>query len=220
MAKVKYKQRKDGRYQTSVVVDGEKKYVIANSSEELNRKVTELSYKSQMGLSTNTSPITFKQYAEKWFDINISSREEATQNSVKNRLKHAYKYIGHVKLKDLKQYHIQQIVTEMEKAGYKDITNRTLAEVKRVLEDAVINDVVSKNVANGVKKIKYVKTERNFLTLDEDKKVYDHAMNHKYGLFILLLRYCGIRPEEAVALTEASEWNEEAWRGRHHDYLR
>lgn len=201
MAKVKYKQRKDGRYQTSVVLNGKKQYVIAKSAEELNNKVAELTYKSQIGLSTNTSSITFKQYAEKWFEINISSKEEATQNSVKNRLNHAYKYIGHIKIKDLKQYHIQEIVTEMQKEGYKDITNRTLAEVKRVLEDAVINDVISKNVANGVKKIKYAKEERKFLTLSEDKKVYECALNNKYGLFILLLRYCGLRPEEAVALT-------------------
>ena len=29
MPKTKYKKRKDGRYQTSVVVDGIKKYIIA-----------------------------------------------------------------------------------------------------------------------------------------------------------------------------------------------
>lgn len=208
MAKVKYKQRADGRYQTSIVINGNKKYVIARTSEELNQKITELSYKSQNGLSTNTSLITFKQYAERWFEINISSKEEATQNSVKNRLKHAYKYIGNIKLKDLKRYHIQQIVTEMQKEGYKDITNRTLAEVKRVLEDAVINDVIQKNVANGINKIRYTKNERKILNLQEDKKVYECALKHKYGLFILVLRYCGLRPEEAVAL-ELTDYDKE-----------
>ena len=35
----------------------------------------------------------------------------------------------------------------------------------------------------------------------EDLKVFNLGLTHKYGLFILLLRYCGLRPEEAVALT-------------------
>mgnify|MGYP002542647213 FL=1 len=201
MPKSKYKKRKDGRFQTSIVVDGVKKYVIANTSEELDNKITEINYKKLKGLSLSFSDITFKQYAEKWFDINISTKEIATQNSVKNRLKHIYQYIGNVKLKNLKRYQIQEIQTAMLKDGYTDITNRTIAECKRILEDAVNNDIIEKNVANGIKAKKFPKTERKPLTQYEDLKVLECAKNNKYGIFILILRYCGIRPEEAVALT-------------------
>ena len=31
--------------------------------------------------------------------------------------------------------------------------------------------------------------------------IYFLSLKHKYGLFILILRYCGLRSEEAVALT-------------------
>ncbi len=201
MPKSKYKKRKDGRFQTSIVVDGVKKYVIANTSEELDNKITEINYKKLKGLSLSFSDITFKQYAEKWFDINISTKEIATQNSVKNRLKHIYQYIGNVKLRNLKRYQIQEIQTAMLKDGYTDITNRTIAECKRILEDAVNNDIIEKNVANGIKAKKFPKTERKPLTQYEDLKVLECAKNNKYGIFILILRYCGIRPEEAVALT-------------------
>ena len=178
MAKTKYKQRADGRYQTSVVVNGKKQYLISN-----------------------TSNITFKQYAEKWFEVNISIKEEATQNSIKNRMNHIYKYIGNVKLKNLKRYQIQEIQTGMIKDGYTDITNRTIAECRRILEDAVNNDIIDKNVARGIKSIKFPKNERRPLTKDEDIKVVELAKKNKYGLFILVLRFCGLRPEEAVALT-------------------
>lgn len=201
MSKTKYTKRKDGRFQTSIVIAGEKKYLIAKSAEELDNKVTEINYKKLKGLSPTFSDITFKQYAEKWFSINISTKEIATQNSVRNRLKHIYKYIGNVKLKNLKRFQIQEIQTSMLQEGYTDITNRTIAECKRILEDAVNNDIIEKNVANGIKAKKFVKTERKPLTQYEDSKVLEFAQNHKYGLFILILRYCGIRPEEAVALT-------------------
>ncbi len=203
MSKTKYKKRKDGRYQTSVVVDGVKKYIIAKTAEELDNKITEINYKKIKGMSQSFSDITFKQYADKWFDINISIKEVATQNSVQNRLKHINKYIGNVKLRNLKRYQIQEIQSNMLKDGYTDITNRTIAECKRILEDAVNNDIIDKNVANGIKAVKFPKTERKPLTQYEDSKVVECAKSHKYGLFILLLRYCGIRPEEAVALTVA-----------------
>lgn len=199
--KRKYIQRADGRFQTSITINGKRKFFYANSSEELDKKVTDFKYKSLNGLATDTNNITFKQYAEKWFELNISTKEKATQNSVKNRLKHIYQYIGDIRIRDLKPFHIQSLVTGMQKEGFTDITNRTLMECKRVLEDAVNNDIVSRNVANGIKKIKIQKNERKPLTLEEDRKVYQCAMQNKYGLFILLLRYCGLRPEEAVALT-------------------
>lgn len=201
MSKTKYTKRKDGRFQTSIVIAGEKKYLIAKSAEELDNKVTEINYKKLKGLSQTFSDITFKQYAEKWFSINISTKEIATQNSVRNRLKHIYKYIGNVKLKNLKRFQIQEIQSSMLQEGYTDITNRTIAECKRILEDAVNNDIIEKNVATGIKARKFAKTERKPLTQYEDSKVIECAKSHKYGLFILLLRYCGLRPEEAVALT-------------------
>lgn len=201
MSKKGYTKRADGRFQTSVTINGKRKFLYANSSDELDKKLTELKYKNINGFVSSFENITFKQYAEKWFEINISTKELATQVSVKNRLRHLYEYIGNIKLKDLKRYQIQEISTDMVKKGFKDSTNRTIADCKRILEDAVNNDVISKNVANGIKTVKFPKNERQPLTLEEDKKVTEIAKYNKYGLFILILRYCGIRPEEAVAIT-------------------
>ena len=97
--------------------------------------------------------------------------------------------------------YIQEVVTNMIKEGYTDITKRTLAECKRILNDAVNNDIIFKNVANGISVPKFQKNERKPLSQSEDKKVLELALRHKYGLFILVLRFCGLRPEEAVALT-------------------
>lgn len=93
------------------------------------------------------------------------------------------------------------MVTSMVKEGYTDMTKRTLAECKRILNDALNNDVIFKNVANGVESPKFQKNERMPITKEQYKKILEIALNHKYGLFILILRYCGLRSEEAVALT-------------------
>lgn len=196
-----YTTRKDGRLMKKVTINGKPFYLYSNDPNDLEKQFINLKYKSNNGITIDNNYITFKQYAERWFDRTCTIKETATQNSIKNRLNHLYKYIGNIKMKNLKPYHIQEIVTGMVKDGYTDITKRTLAECKRVLNDAVINDVINKNIAIGISAPKFQKNERVPLTQLEDKKVLELALNHKYGLFILVLRYCGLRPEEAVALT-------------------
>ena len=196
-----YTTRKDGRLMKKVTINGKPTYLYSYNKDDLERRYIEAKHFSYNGVDLSEGNITFEEYANHWFDINCSIKEQATQNSIKNRIRHINKYIGKIKLKNLKPFNIQEIVTQMVKEGYTDITKRTLAECKRILNDAVNNDIIQKNVANGITCPKFPKNERKPLSSDEDRKVYNLALNHKYGLFILVLRYCGLRPEEAVALT-------------------
>lgn len=201
MSNFTYTKRKDGRLMKKITINGKPKYLYSDNVQDLEKQYIDILYKRNNNFTIDNNSVTFKQYAEKWFDINCTTKEIATQNSIKNRLNHLYEYFGNVKLKALKPYHIQEFVTGMVKNGFTDVTKRSLAECKRVLNDAIINDVISRNVALGITTPKFPKTERKPLTLIEDKKVLEYALQHKYGLFILVLRYCGLRPEEAVALT-------------------
>lgn len=196
-----YTIRKDRRLMKKITINSKPTYIYSNEPSNLYEQYIDLKYKINNGLLIDNNNITFKQYAEKWFEINCSLREISTQDSIRNRIKHLNEYIGNIKLKNLKNHHIKEIVTDLSKKGYTDLTKRTLADCKRILNDAVINDVISKNVALGITAPKFPKTERKPLKQSEDLKVFNLGLTHKYGLFILLLRYCGLRPEEAVALT-------------------
>lgn len=201
MAGFTYTTRKDGRLMKKVTINGKPIYLYSDEPKDLEKQYIDVKFKLNNGITVDNNYITFQQYADRWFDRTCTTKEIATQNSIKNRLNHLYKYIGNIKMKNLKPYHIQEIVTDMVKNGYTDIVKRTLAECKRVLNDAIINDIISKNVALGITTPKFPKNERIPLTQEEDKRVLALALAHKYGLFILILRYCGLRPEEAVALT-------------------
>lgn len=196
-----YTIRKDGRLMKKVSINGSPKYLYSTEPADLYKQYIDVKYKTNNGITIDNNSITFGQYAKRWYELNCTTKEIATQDSIKNRIKHLNEYIENVKIKNLKPYHIQEIVTEMTKKGYTDLTKRTLAECKRILNDAVINDVIYKNVAVGIVAPKFQKNERKPLTQDEDEKVLNLALNHKYGLFILTIRYCGLRPEEAVPLT-------------------
>ena len=196
-----YTVRQDGRLMKKKQINGKPYYLYSDNEKDLYNQYIDLNYKLNNNKFIQKSDTLFKDYAQEWFELNMSSREIATQKTVKNRVNHINEYIGYMKLSEIKPNHIQKIVTEMEKQGLKDVTNRTLMDCKRILENAVDNDLIERNPARSIKKIKYVKGERIPLSIEEDTEVLELALKHKYGLFILISRYCGLRPEETVALT-------------------
>lgn len=210
MPKLRYKQRKDGRYCATITTgklpngNFKRKFIYAESVPQLDRKIIELKSNYYKGTISQNENITFKEWAEKWFEFNISTKEHATQQSIRNILnKYLYPNIGYIKLKDLKTFHIKEIMNDMLNKDLKDITKRTVNTVKRILSDAMENDIIYKNVAFNIKVPKFEKIAKKSLTIDEDQLLYNTALTHKYGLFFVLLRYTGIRTEEAVALTKA-----------------
>lgn len=197
----KYTQRADGRYVTTITVNGKRKYIYANTSKDLDKKITEAKFLTYKGVNIDDDKITLKQWAEKWYDINISIKEYNTRRNIESLLKnHIYPSLGYIKLRDLKVFHVKQLQKDMLEKGLTSTCNRAITTVKRILNDAVENDIIQKNVAFNIKAIAYKKNERKQLTSYEDSLLLKVAETHKYGLFFLILRYCGIRTEEIIPL--------------------
>lgn len=198
MPKQRYIKRKDGRYATTF----HGKTVYAKTSKELEDKINELNYFYNTGKPIGNDNISFKEWAEKWYDLNMKTKEKNTQNLNRTLLDcHIYPEIGFISIKSLKKYNVENLIKNMESNGIKTTANKSLALIKRILQDAVDNDIVLKNVANNIKCIKIEKEPKKPLTIYEDKIFLQVAQNHKDGCFMMLLRYCGLRREEAVPLT-------------------
>ena len=196
-----YTTRKDGRLVKKITINGKTKYIYASSKNELEKKYIELKHLSLNGFTIENEKITLKQWSERWFDVNISQKEFNTRRNIKSILEnHIYPQLGNVKLKDLKVINIKELQKNMISNGLTSTCNRTISTIKRILNDAVENDIIQKNVAFNVKSIKYIKTEKKPLSFYEDKLLLKVASIHKYGLFFLILRYFGIRTEEIIPL--------------------
>lgn len=203
-----YTIREDGRLYKKLQKDKKPYHLYDKTKEGLYKQYINLKYKLENNLSTNKNDILFKDYAKIWFDLNISSKANGTQISVKNRIKHMNKYIGNMKLKNIKLDDIKRISISMQKEGLLDVVNRTIMDCKRILQSAVDNNIIEKNPCGKIDKVTYQKEERIPLKVNEDKQVLEIALNHKYGTFILVIRYCGLRPEECVAL-DINDFDEE-----------
>lgn len=193
----KYKQRKDGRYRA--IFKG--KAVYAKTSKELENKILELNYLSKAGLTVDDKKITFKEYASSYFTLQkrlnpgkIHSRNEGLLNN------YIYPTFGIVQIRQLKKSNIEQMKAQMIEKGLTEQVNRALSLVNNILNAAVDDNIILRNVASNVKTYTFKKDERKILTAEEDSLLLETAKQHKYGLFFLFIRYCGLRPEEVRAL--------------------
>ena len=197
-----YTKRANGLLMKKVNIPGKKPiYLYSKNKDDLEKKYIETMHLNYTG-ATIDSNITFKQWAEKWYNVNISIKEYNTRRNIKSLLEnHIYPFLGYMKLKNIKVIHVKELQKNMIEQGLTSTCNRTITTIKRILNDAVENDIIQKNVAFNIKSVKYTKVEKKPLSIYEDKLLLTVAPNHKYGLFYLLLRYAGLRTEEIIPLT-------------------
>ncbi len=208
MPKQKYKQRKDGRYTASITIgklpngNPKRKYVYANSPTELDKKITELKNNYYKGTICDDD-ITFEMWARRWFEVTMTNKEYATKREALYLLEnHIFPSFGYMQIKDIKQFHIKALIMNLQQKGLTTTINKVIQLVKRIFNDAIENDIVYKNPATNIKKVKFEKNEKKPLTSYEDFLLLQTAKEHKYGAFIMTMRYAGLRREEIVALTK------------------
>lgn len=193
-----YTTRKDGRLMKKVTINGKPKYLYSDDPNDLEKQYIEIKHLSYSGGDFANNNIKFKDFSEKWIEFNSTNKEYRTIEEYKSLI---YKYInpcfGYKKIKDLKLYDIKQLLKEMENTP--TTAKKALQIVKRILNNAVDNDIVLKNVAQNIKAPKIVKKERLPLTLEQDKLLL--SSKHKYAPFFILMRYTGMRKEEIVPIT-------------------
>ena len=195
-----YKQRADGRYATSVVVNGKKKIIYAKSSAELNKKVVELKYYNNNNISINDDNITLGQFTDKWFEISSVGKEDSTVKEYKYIINKIKPTLGNYKISNIKKYDVQKVVNDYIESGHIRLAKKYLMYIKTILNEAIQNDIIQKNPALLIKPPTYIPNERKPLTDCEDKLLIECCKTHKYGLFFILIRFTGIRKEEASAI--------------------
>lgn len=192
-----YTVRKDGRLMKKITINGKAKYIYSSDVKDLYNQYNDLMYLKYNGININSNTM-LKDYVLKWLEFNSAGKEVRTveeYNSIINN--HIIPTIGFKKIKDIKKYDVEQLLSDMQ--NIPTTANKTLGYIKRILNDAIDNDIIIKNVANNVKPLKIVKNERKPLTIEEDKLLINSK--HKYAPFFILMRYTGMRKEEIIPLT-------------------
>lgn len=193
-----YTTRKDGRLMKKVNIKGKKPiYLYSNNPDDLEKQYIETMHMSYNGL-VDSNNIKLKDFADKWLHLNSAGKELRTIDEYKTLINsYIVPKLGYKKIKDIKIYDVKELLKDMEEIP--TTAKKTLQLIKRILNDAVDNDIVMKNVAQNIKSPKIIKKERFPVTLEEDKLIIQSKS--KYAPFFILMRYTGMRKEEIVPLT-------------------
>ena len=192
-----YTIRKDGRLTKKITVNGRNKYIYSSTVKDLYNQYINLMHLKYNGININNNTL-LKDYATKWLELNSTGKEIRTIDEYKYLINNYINpLLGYKKLQDIKLNNIKELMKNME--NIPTTAKKTLQIIKRILNDAVDNDLIIKNVAQNVKAPKIIKNERLPLTLKEDKEIL--KCKNKYAPFFIFMRYTGMRKEEIVPIT-------------------
>ena len=202
-------KRSDGFYQKNITVgrkaDGSyiRKTIYARTKKELELKAAEITQQLHQGIYVPEDKTTFGEITDIWLkQYNPTANEKwfYRQDSVIN--KHLLPTLRHMKLKDLKTYHLQSIINNMAKEGLATSTMKQAKQTAvRILNVGVENDLVVRNVFSTVKVPTIEPNERRALTEEERELVNRTWQEHRMGHAAMIMMYCGLRRGELLALT-------------------
>lgn len=202
---MRYKKRKDGRYQAQIST-GEynakgnpiKICIYARTEAELREKITQARYKASLGEINLDSSVTFGTYAELWLDVSKANRSIKTQSMYSDIIKNHTELLKNLKLKDIKQTHIQKQINSC--AEHPRTCEQLKITIKQILDKAIIDGLITKNVCVGIEMPRHIKKEKRAFTKAEKEAIKNCQLDVKHRAFLDLLFYTGMRPCEVYAL--------------------
>lgn len=198
-------QRKDGRYEARIVING-KRLTFYNTNlaalkKEFEKEKTRLSRQNVF----TCKDLTVNEWFNSWFDqYKKPTLKPSGVNAYYRKFSNTYgTLIGEEILNELTQFQIQGATGELIKKGYKFKTIRDALSVLRLMCDAAIsNYLIDVNPCFGVIVPTYaeVKEERRVLSLDEQKILLNITDNSFYKELYRFMLCTGVRVGELGAL--------------------
>lgn len=211
MASTKYTRGKDGYFTTrawdgTFKTNGTKNYKTLRSkksSKDLERIVSDFSRDVESRTHVKRSDITFLDYARLWVKTYKSQASNNTKAMYDNIIEKHFIALEDVKVQIIDRIHLGILLENA--SGKKRTQQQIVMTFKQVLKSAVIDHLFPANVMedifNNIDSIKYKAKEKRALADYEKKAVFKADFNDMDRVFVYLIYGCGLRREEALALT-------------------
>ena len=144
---------------------------------------------------------TVRKWAAQWLEVYVAPRD-ATPKSLEMYRQKLDRYIlpavGSMKLRDVRDTHLQKMLNAAN-------SSRSTAEKVRLVTQALFRQarksrLIPWDPAEDLQIPKAPEGKRRSITDFERRHILALAETHRSGLYVLLLLYCGLRPNEAAAL--------------------
>lgn len=149
-------------------------------------------------LKHKDTPITWGQWSEQWMEHRDVA--ESTRLTDEQRINsHVLPRWGKTALSDIKRADVKRWMTELKKNHKPNTVNRIVGLLNTSLKEAVDQELISVNPAQGVRLSVGEATYERFLTKAELDKVCAH-LSPEWARLARFLAYTGLRWGEAVGL--------------------
>ncbi len=212
MAKAKYTRQKNGYFQTKVwdgtYLESGKKHLVNlrsdKSSKDLEEQVNEFKRKLKEGETVRHSSISVYAYARTWRKAYYPLKEDKSNiNTVAMYNNVIDKHLSQLSIswKDLRRSHIIYI---LHNASGDRSRQQILMTLKLVVKSAISDKLAGKNLYDDLFNdisVKYRSKEKRPLTEYEKAAISKADFLPKDRALVYILYGCGLRREEALALT-------------------
>ncbi len=190
---------KQYKYRESFTFEGKRYDVRANSEKELVEKMIlkkkELEEGSKRIKSTS---ISVREWGTQCYETYKSNCSLSTIENDRWRVeKWIYGEIGSMRLKDVRELHLQTILNKMEGMG-SDTIRKVRQDMNLIFSKAVQNNLIRENPAQYLTVPKGTKTTRREITPQERKHILKVAEENDKYVYYLFMLYCGCRTAEVA----------------------
>ena len=126
-------QRKDGRYEARVVINGKRVTFYNTKLADLKREFEKEKYRLSRQNVTACPDVTVSEWFDAWFEqYKKPTLKPSGVEAYKRKFKNTYGYLlGDVAIKDLNQFSIQTATSDLINKGYKTKTiNRHISSLR------------------------------------------------------------------------------------------
>lgn len=203
------RKRKDGTLEKRFTLNGKRYSVYGVSVKELTEKEQETREQIKAGLYTENRNITLNNYFDKWI---VQKAQHVKSNSIYNYTTcyntHLRGVIGSKRIINIERRELTELQYNMAKETKPQTINHVFTVLKILLNDAVADEIISKNPANHIKALKcnQVATEtkhRALTTKEQNDFMQELKKDSYYYSFIAFMLCTGMRCGEVSALTWA-----------------
>lgn len=200
------KKRRDGRYEMRYVVQtatGEKRRsVYGRTQGEVREKLAKAVADARGGLVFEADKLTVGEYLKAYIaDSGSRVRPKSHRRYEDLANVHILPVIGSVRLATLTPEHLRSLYRERLSAGYSARTiQHAHALLKQVLEQALADGLVLRNVSEAVKPPKSTSKEINPLSPEETRRLLSAAKYDRYEALYVLAVTSGLRRGELLGM--------------------
>ena len=171
--------------------------VRANTEQELGEKIARKKFEIDHALSTTGGATPVNRWVEHYFDTYVGDSVSVSTRTDREKMykNHVRPYIGALAVRSVTAGQCQQIVNRMD--GYsKDRISKLCQLLFNIFDKARKERLIAENPAADLEKIPAEDGRGRAATLQERALVLLCAPEHRAGLWLRSILYCGFRPGE------------------------